>query len=1200
MAPRAVIVFVLILLLGALPAASAAAGPRVAAAPSPTLSIGFLAPVDSLNPYQGINDASYFLFNLLYDQPFAFDQDGNSIPNLITSASCANPQCTAWNYTVRQGVHWSDGTPLTAADVNFTFNYDSQNLLHLWAFEPYFNHVVQCSAKTQGHCGADISAVDPWNVTVYFDTPFAAGENLDAPIVQKAQWQSVTPPAAQTTYKNSNPIGTGPFIADPNIYNEFLNQATEPLHVYRNSRYHPLQGSQVPPINVTDIYLWIYSSPGTLVAALNAGTIQLAQLPPSAYGSVTGPTQTQTALEAIQEWNEVGISQANSTLLNPARFDASVRQALARATNKDYIVKYIYGGLGAPGSSLVSPFSPYWYDPVTGGDNFTFNIAAANQILNASGYTAWSGGSFGNGVREAASARVVSHQPPCYLCLNPPNATTTIPAGTQLAFTLAVRPPSVFPEELTTAEYLQAEWAKIGVGITIKQETTEAALSTDVYNGYVEMYIWYWSSDPDPNYILSMESSWTLDGWNDNYWNNGTYNDLYIKQLGDTSHTARLLDVMAAEKAQYESASYLIYLYPYGVWAMRYDVWTGWGNWAAHPFRQMNAYWSANPLWFSLTCPNCTTSTTNYPPSVPVISPAGPLTVYTHQVVYFNATTSDPELYDTLNWTWVWDDGTHSYVNNTPNPTGVVTVPGSHAWAQAGTYYVSVLVTDGVNSPVPTNAPVTVDVVSALTNPGWINGTVTNAYGTQPIAGAVVTASPGGYTAYSSSNGSYSLAVPAGVYTVSASAPLHVTGSASNVTVVAGQTALVYFALGFNGAWIDGNVTDSVTGLPIAGASVVANPLNGSAVSTVTNAQGLFNLTLSEGTFTVVASATGYTTYTYSGITLPAGQTRSLAFHLSPAVPPVLASLAGAVGRPGQAILLSGFINATVAGNWTLHFGDGASDVGTYGPGSHSIAQTHTYAAQGNVTARLFATSGNDVQVVSALVCVDGTPPSTTASVVGTRGTNGWFRSAVTVTLAALDTLSGVASTVYRIDGGAWDPYTAPFALSGNGNHTVQFASTDRAGNVEPSQSLTVSIDTTPPALAIDGPADGSTVTSSNVQVTWTASDSVSGVSSVEVSVDNGTFAAATGSSFVVQGLGDGAHTVTVKVTDAAGLAATASVSFTVQAGLFGGQTVVVVGGIAAAVIVVAVVVATVLRQRRRTPPPPEQDPPRPQEPPQS
>ena len=99
----------------------------------------------------------------------------------------------------------------------------------------------------------------------------------------------------------------------------------------------------------------------------------------------------------------------------------------------------------------------------------------------------------------------------------------------------------------------------------------------------------------------------------------------------------------------------------------------------------------------------------------------------------------------------------------------------------------------------------------------------------------------------------------------------------------------------------------------------------------------------------------------------------------------------------------------------------------------------------------------------------DAAPPATLSDVAG-----GWTRHDVDVHLTAADVGgSGVASTEFRVDDGAWTAglvppaFPAPADHSGDGMHAVRYRSTDAAGNVEPTQKVGVYIDTVRPVVRL-------------------------------------------------------------------------------------------------------------------------------------
>ena len=170
--------------------------------------------------------------------------------------------------------------------------------------------------------------------------------------------------------------------------------------------------------------------------------------------------------------------------------------------------------------------------------------------------------------------------------------------------------------------------------------------------------------------------------------------------------------------------------------------------------------------------------------------------------------------------------------------------------------------------------------------------------------------------------------------------------------------------------------------------------------------------------------------------------------------------------------------------------------------------------------------AGNTEVTKSAQVKIDAAAPLTTSSADGA-----WHTSAVTVTLSPSDTLSGVLSTYYRVDGAAWQTGTS-FSVSGDGVHGIEFYAVDNAGNTEATKSAQVRIDGTAPSVTVTTPTDGAShIQGSVVGCAWTTTDSLSGVASETATIDG----AGVAQGARIDTLPFGPHEFSVTVTDTAG-----------------------------------------------------------------
>ena len=71
------------------------------------------------------------------------------------------------------------------------------------------------------------------------------------------------------------------------------------------------------------------------------------------------------------------------------------------------------------------------------------------------------------------------------------------------------------------------------------------------------------------------------------------------------------------------------------------------------------------------------------------------------------------------------------------------------------------------------------------------------------------------------------------------------------------------------------------------------------------------------------------------------------------------------------------------------------------------------------------------------------------------------------MTLLAADSLSGLGTTHYTLDGGTMQTYAGPFSVTGQGSHTVTYWAVDGAGNIEVAHSGYLNIDSKAPSATV-------------------------------------------------------------------------------------------------------------------------------------
>ena len=166
-------------------------------------------------------------------------------------------------------------------------------------------------------------------------------------------------------------------------------------------------------------------------------------------------------------------------------------------------------------------------------------------------------------------------------------------------------------------------------------------------------------------------------------------------------------------------------------------------------------------------------------------------------------------------------------------------------------------------------------------------------------------------------------------------------------------------------------------------------------------------------------------------------------------------------------------------------------------------------SVQGNHTLRYLAIdkAGNNETERNQTIKVDMVAPFTLVTLNGTGGVEHLdFNSSVSIAFTSMDIVSGTNITRYSLDAGAWTSYTNKILVAAEGNHSLVYWSTDRAGNAEQWRTVNFSIDLNAPTtgLSTTGSVGSGGWYNGTVIATWNARDDISGVLGTYYSLDGG------------------------------------------------------------------------------------------------
>lgn len=326
---------------------------------------GAFSDVRTFNSMLSSDTASNTLIGLMFDGLLNSKKNGDLVGALAQDLPKTSSDGLTYTFKLRPNLKWSDGQPLTADDVIFTYQL---------AYDPQYKDFASPRRGDLSKYIASMTAPDPQTVVITTSQVFA-------PFMVSHCQYGILPKHVLGTLSGKD-MNTAPFNSAPTVSNgafKFVSwQSGQQVTLARNDNYWAGPA-------LLDQYIYKVLPDSTTVAnQLKTGEIDIGSVDPAQYDGVKSSGNTDIVEFPVAIFDFYAYNLDPTKLGGKLFGQKEVRQALVYALDRQSWVQAIYFGHASVATSVEPPTS--WAFKAKPQVVYTFDKAKANSLLDAAGW----------------------------------------------------------------------------------------------------------------------------------------------------------------------------------------------------------------------------------------------------------------------------------------------------------------------------------------------------------------------------------------------------------------------------------------------------------------------------------------------------------------------------------------------------------------------------------------------------------------------------------------------------------------------------------------------------------------------------------------------------------------------------------------------------------------------------------------------